>query len=83
MVCRNSHIYFGRWHSPAVEGKLKSFELSTGEIALTPGRSDERVIRVIVPTSAIEQIEKVVFVEAFIEDTDGDSLSIKMDYIIK
>ena len=63
--------------------KLKSYELSTGEIVLVPGRSDERAIRVIVPANASDQIEKVVFVEAFIQDTDGDSLSIKMDFPVK
>lgn len=63
--------------------KLKSFELSTGEIVLVPGKTEERVVRVIVPSSATEQMDKVVFVEAFIEDTDGESLSIKMDYPVK
>ncbi len=63
--------------------KLKSYELSTGEIVLVPGKSEERVVRVIVPASATDQIEKVVFIEAFIQDTDGDSLSIKMDFPVK
>lgn len=63
--------------------KLKSYELSTDEIVLVPGRSDERAIRVIVPANASDPNEKVVFVEAFIQDTDGDSLSIRMDFPVK
>jgi hypothetical protein len=63
--------------------KLKSFDLTTGEIVLVPGKTEERVVRVIVPSSATEQMEKMVFVEAFIQDTDGDSLNVMMDYSVK
>lgn len=67
----------------ASANRLKSFELSTGEIVLTPGKSEERIVRVIVPSNATDPAEKTVFVEAFIQDMNAESLSIKTEVMIK
>ncbi|MDR1185126.1 MAG: hypothetical protein LBK67_10090 [Coriobacteriales bacterium] len=63
--------------------KLKSYELSTGEIVLVPGKSEERTVRVIVPANATDPNEKMVFVEAFIQDSDADTLSMNTDFSVK
>jgi hypothetical protein len=63
--------------------KLKSFELSTGEIILTPGQSEERSIRVVIPVSASSEAERTIFVEGFIRDMDDDSLRIKKEIVLK
>lgn len=63
--------------------RLKSYELTTGEFILVPGKSEERVVRVIIPAGATDQNEKLVFIEAFLQDTEGDSLMMKMDFPVK
>ena len=63
--------------------RLKSYELTTGEFVLVPGKSEERVVRVIIPAGATDQNEKLVFIEAFLQDTDGNSLILKMDFPVK
>ena len=67
----------------ASASKLKSYEMSTGEIVLTPGHSEERSIRVVIPTTASSEAERTVFVEGFIRDMDADSLSIKTEVVLK
>ncbi len=67
----------------ASANKLKSYELSTGEIILTPGQSEERSIRVVIPATASSEAERTIFVEGFIRDMDADSLSIKKGIVLK
>jgi hypothetical protein len=67
----------------ASASKLKSYELSTGEVIVTPGHSEERSIRVIVPVNASNESERSIYVEGFIQNMDGDSLSIKTVIVLK
>lgn len=57
--------------------RFKSYELSTGEIVLFPGKADERSVKVVVPESGNDPNEKLVFVEAFVRNTEGDSLILR------
>ncbi len=69
--------------SAASANKLKAYEMSTGEIVLTPGRSEERAIRVVIPANATSEAERTVFVEGFVRDMDADSLSIKTEIVVR
>lgn len=63
--------------------RFKSYELTTSDILVVPGKSEERSIRVVAPESSADRIDRVVFVELFIQNTDGDSLSLKTQYEAK
>ena len=63
--------------------RFKSYELTTSDILVVPGKSEERSIRVVAPESSADRIDRVIFVELFIQNTDGDSLSLKTQYEAK
>ncbi len=63
--------------------RFKSYELTTGEVVLVPGKSDERSVRVVVPESTVDPNERLVFIEAFIRNTDNDSLILKTTQTVK
>lgn len=60
----------------ASSSEQKPYELTTGDILVVPGQSQNRSIRVIIPTSASSDAERTIFVDGFIRTADGDSLSI-------
>lgn len=63
--------------------RFKSYELTTGEIVLVPGKSNEQSLRVVVPEATADPNEQLVFIEAFVRNTDNDSLILKTTKLAK
>lgn len=60
--------------------RQKSYELSTDTILLVPGASDKPAVKVVVPSNVNNVMERIVYIEVFLEDTDGNSLKLNTDY---
>lgn len=65
------------------EVKIKSYDRKLSGIFILPKAEQERSIKVFVPQNASNPAQKIVFVEAFLETTDGDTLLVKREYAIK
>lgn len=63
--------------------RFKSYELTTSGILVVPGKSEERSIRVVAPEASADRVDRVVFIEVFIQNTEGESLSLKTQYEAK
>jgi len=60
----------------ALSGKrFKSYELSTGEFIVIPGKTETRSLRVVVPEVSKSQAERTVFIDANIKSMTGQTLS--------
>ena len=69
-----------RMNSAGSAKRFKSFELSTSDILIVPGRSEMRSIRVVAPELPADRIDRTIYVEVFIRDTEGDSLALRAQF---
>ncbi|WP_157982634.1 hypothetical protein [Simplicispira lacusdiani] len=65
------------------EKKIRSYERRISDIVVLPGTKQERSLKVVVPLNADNAAQKIVFIDAFLETSDGETLSIKREYIAK
>lgn len=65
------------------EKRIPSYERHVSDVMVLPGRAEERSIKVIIPEKASNPAEQIVFIELFLENTDGDSFRLKQDYVTK
>ncbi len=65
------------------EKKIQAFERRISDIVVLPGAREERSIKVVVPLNADNSAQKIVFIDAFLETRDGETLSMKREYIAK
>lgn len=57
------------------EKRFKSYELSTGEFIVVPGKTETRSLRVVIPEASTSQAERTVFIDANIKSMTGQTLS--------
>jgi hypothetical protein len=55
--------------------RFKSYELLTDEMLITPGKKEMQTIRVVIPTNTTDEADRIVFVDATIQNTDGQILT--------
>lgn len=63
--------------------KIKSYDRRLSGIFVLPKAEQERSIKVFVPQNSSNPAQKIVFVEVFLETTDGDTLLARREYAIK
>jgi uncharacterized membrane protein YuzA (DUF378 family) len=69
-------------NSNASAGRIPSYELSSRDITLPANQTIERSIRVIIPVRSSE-VDRSVYMEAFIKSIDGRTLLMKQVYTVK
>lgn len=68
----------------ALSGKrFKSYELSTGEFVVLPGKTEIRSLKVIIPEASASQAERTVFIEAHINSMTGQTLTFQGSIEVK
>lgn len=57
--------------------RFKSYELSTDDMLITPGKSETQTIKVVIPSNPGDEADRMVFVDGTIQNTDGEILTFK------
>lgn len=64
------------------ENKIPSYDRLIHDLMLFPSKAEQRVIRVIIPEKSVDVADKTIFVEAFLEDSNGETLLMRKDFVI-
>ena len=64
------------------ENKILPSDRWVRDLMLFPNKVEERVIKVIIPEKSTDVADKTVFVEAYIQDSEGESLLMRKDFVV-
>ena len=63
-------------------GHIPNYELRVFDVMLFPQKIEEKQIKILIPEKSNEILEKTVFVEMLLQDTDGDTLKLKREFLV-
>jgi hypothetical protein len=61
--------------------RIPSYQLTSSNIHIVPGGTEERTAKVIVPTKSANLSDRSVFIEVYLQSIDGDTLKIRQEYL--
>ena len=63
------------------EEKIPSYDRFVHDLMIFPNKTETRRMKVIIPEKSIDVTEKTVFVEAMIQNEDGETLPLRQEYL--
>ncbi len=63
-------------------GRIPSYKRTTDEAIIFPNRSVERQAQVIIPSKTSDSTDHIIFLDAFLQSNDGDTLSMLRSHVV-
>lgn len=64
------------------EKKIPFYDRRISSILVFPSKTEERFIKVVIPQNSTEISDKTIFAEAFVQNRDGESLSMLKEFVL-